>query len=189
MCTYVTESVVITSAKEDVIVVVCLSVCLSVCPLANLCKTFQNPNGFAWNFQGRLGRLVVGQWTTDYILVAIPITVCIVFWIPHYWEIRKMVNYWFARWRHWEMCLGGGMNCLSASSWLNAGWHQRVMCLCTLLCVEIYAPAKRRFIRVRLPYNISLHRREYFWCLSFVPMLMSIFVACLRMYLITVPLQ
>jgi len=40
-----------------VIVVVCLSVCLSVSNFAQ-----KLPNGFAWNFQGRL---VMGQWTDD----------------------------------------------------------------------------------------------------------------------------
>jgi len=47
-----------------VIVVVCLFVCLSVINFAQ-----KRPNGFSWNFQGRLA---MRQWTNDYILVADP---------------------------------------------------------------------------------------------------------------------
>ena len=49
-----------------VFVVLCLSVCLFV--WATLRKKL--PNGFAWNFQGRLA---MGQRTNDYIMVAIRI--------------------------------------------------------------------------------------------------------------------
>ena len=59
----------ITSAK-DVIVVVSLFVCLSVClSVSNFAQKL--PNGFAWNFQERLA---MGQWTHDYILMTIRIT-------------------------------------------------------------------------------------------------------------------
>jgi len=63
------------------------------------------PIGFAWNF---LGRLAMGQWTNDYILVAIQITVWIqglhtgFVTIGRYGKwLTDIHSYWFARWRHW----------------------------------------------------------------------------------------
>jgi len=47
----------------------CLSACLFVSNFAQ-----KLPNGSAWNFQGRL---TMGQWTNDYILVAIHVAVWI----------------------------------------------------------------------------------------------------------------
>jgi len=79
--------------RHVTVVVFCLSVCLTVTNFAQ-----KLPNRFAWNFHGRMA---MGQWTNDYILVAIRITV------PHpYHDIGKT-------------CLGGDMHCPSASSYMH----------------------------------------------------------------------
>jgi len=86
---------IITCAKEDMFssLSVCLFVCLFVSNFAQ-----KLPNRFAWNFQGRLA---VGQWTNDKILVAIWITDADA---DPYRDTGKT-------------CLGRGMHCPSASSY------------------------------------------------------------------------
>jgi len=81
-----------------IMVIVHLFVSLSVSNFAQ-----KLPNGFAWNFQGRLA---MGQWTNDWILVVVRITVWIqglFFQICHYWEIWKVHPVihlsWSATWR------------------------------------------------------------------------------------------
>jgi len=64
-----------------------LFVCLFV---SNFAGKF--PNGFAWNFQGRLA---MRRWTNDEIFGGNPnhrLDTWIVFRIRHYWEIQKVVS-------------------------------------------------------------------------------------------------